>query len=114
MQRDFQSENEGKEWVQKYESMLKNQNAGFLDLDAYEYIIYHYVNQNEPAKARVACELAMETYPFSSELLLDYAHVLANCGENDTALEVVKKAEHFFPYDIDLIVLNVSARSVLT
>lgn len=55
------------------ESMLKNQNAGFLDLDAYEYVIYHYVNQNDLLKARVACGLAMETYPYSSELLLDYA-----------------------------------------
>jgi tetratricopeptide (TPR) repeat protein len=106
MAREFLDENEGKAWLKQYELMLRNEHPGYLDLEAYEFIIYHYVNQNEPAKARAACEKAMETFPYSSELLLDYAHVLANCGENQSAMEMLRKAEPFFPYDIDLIVLK--------
>ena len=97
---------EGGEWVSRYEAMLQGQKPIFLDLDAYEFVIYYYIHANEPIKARTACELAMETYPFSSELLVDYAHVLATCGENSSAMDVILKAESFFPYDVDLLVLK--------
>jgi len=92
----FQEDSEGKEWVDRYENMLASKSPVFLDLDAWEYVIFHYVKSEQPTKARVACEMAMETYPFSADLLLDYAHVLANCGENATAMEVITKAEAFF------------------
>ena len=62
MPKEFNSDKEGTEWVRKYESMMANQKSEFLDLEAYEYIIFHYVTLNEPGKAKTACEQAMETY----------------------------------------------------
>lgn len=106
MKGKFQEDSEGKEWVERYESMLSCQKAVYMDLDAWEYIIFHYVQSDEPEKARMACETAMETFPHSAELLLDYAHVLATCGENASAMEALCKAEPFFPNDTDLIVLK--------
>jgi len=108
MPKEFNNEKEGSEWVKKYESMQATQRTEFLDLEAYEYIIFHYVSLNEPSKAKLVCEQAMDTFPYASELLLDYAHVLATCGDNKNAMEIVEKAEQFFPYDVDLIVLKCS------
>jgi tetratricopeptide (TPR) repeat protein len=106
MKGKFQEDSEGREWVERYEEMLSGQKPVFLDLDAWEYVIFHYVQSEEPQKARAACETAMETFPYSAELLLDYAHVLANCGDNVSAMEVLTRAEPFFPHDSDLIVLK--------
>lgn len=102
----FQEDSEGKEWLMRYEKMLSSKQSVYLDLDAWEYIIFHYVQAEEPLKARIACETAMETFPYSAELLLDYAHVLATCGDNASAMEALTKAEPFFPNDSDLIVLK--------
>jgi tetratricopeptide (TPR) repeat protein len=106
MGNEFLSEEEGKEWVKRYEALPGEGSSGYLDLEGYEYVIFHYVNHNQPEKARLACERAMELFPFASELLVDYAHVLANCGENQSALETLSRAEVFFPHDIDLIILR--------
>ena len=108
MKGKFQDDGEGKEWVERYESMLRKESAVYMDLDAWEYVIFHYVQSEQPQKARKACEMAMETFPYSAELLLDYAHVLANCGENASAMEAITRAEPFFPNDTDLIVLKCS------
>ena len=107
MKGKFQEDSEeGKEWLERYERMLACQSPVYLDLDAWEYIIFHYVQTEEPLKARTACETAMETFPYSAELLLDYAHVLATCGDNVSAMEALAKAEPFFPNDTDLIFLK--------
>jgi tetratricopeptide (TPR) repeat protein len=106
MQKDENPEEDIQKWVKEYESMRQGRGAGFLDPDAFESVIYHYVNSDQPEKAREACEFAMEMHPYHSELLLDYAHVLYSCGQTDQAMVAIKKAEPFFPHDVYLIVLK--------
>lgn len=106
MNEEFFEEEESKDWVKQYEQMLRTNQYCYLDVEAYEYIIGHYIAANEIDSAKQACEIALEAYPYTTEILVDYAHVLATSGENKSAMEVIKKAETFHPHDIDLIVLK--------
>lgn len=106
MNEDFFEEEESKEWVRQYEHMLQTNQYCYLDVEAYEYIINHYLAANEIDSARKACEIALATYPYTTEILVDYAHVLATTGESKSAMEVIKRAETFHPHDIDLVVLK--------
>jgi hypothetical protein len=65
-----------RESVQRFERMLKNHEHPFFDLETYEQIVEHYIENGKWNRALQACELGLENYPYSVDLLLDKAHLL--------------------------------------
>ncbi len=75
--------------VQRYEQMLAAQEAVFFDLSDFELLIDHYTTRHEYSRALRACELALDQYPFSHELLIDKAQLLAMTGRTQEALRLI-------------------------
>lgn len=108
MQNQSREEQEGQEWLKRYRAMRDENESVFIDLEGWDFIIFHYLQNDDPAQARVACETGLRTFPSSPELQLSYGHILFTCGEMGPALEAVNKAEPFLPNDADLILLKCS------
>jgi tetratricopeptide (TPR) repeat protein len=106
MRKKYKGSSEGSENIKKFEEMLKNGDSLFFDLDTYEYIINHFIEQGKLKKALKACEMAMGQYPFSTELFLDKAFILIKKQEFEEAEELIDKADLFQPNDIDVIFLK--------
>ncbi|MFM9075512.1 MAG: hypothetical protein ACKORJ_08120, partial [Bacteroidota bacterium] len=68
MSKQFRKRADEDELVKRYEAMLRNKERTFFDLDEFETIIDHYIEANKNKRALTAVELAVEQYPFSSEL----------------------------------------------
>ena len=107
MEQDFEDRREETlHSVKRFESMLKRMESTFFDLDTYEQIVEHYMDEGKIIDAMQACELALEQYPYSLELMLCKAELLANQGNHVEALELIDKAELYNPSDTDIIYLR--------
>ncbi len=81
-----------KETLRRFERMLKTDIKEFFDLDTYEQVAEHYLDQGDWEKAIKACDLGLENYPYSLELILSKAQLLANRNQFEHALELLEKA----------------------
>jgi tetratricopeptide (TPR) repeat protein len=97
MGQDFKDKEEGRNSVQQFEEMLKNGETVFLDIETYETIIGQYMEEGKYSKALTACNFALEQYPYSTELMLDKAQLLANTQKFEEALELLDRASLFNP-----------------
>ncbi|MCU0450097.1 MAG: tetratricopeptide repeat protein [Bernardetiaceae bacterium] len=94
------------ETVRRYEQMLKDDQVWFFDVEAFERIIYYYLNQDQLSKALQACGLALDQYPFSTELQVAKAKALAQGGRWQAALALADEAELTAPTDEELLMLK--------
>ena len=68
MQEDYPSREEERGLVKRFEEQLKNNSFNFFDVSEYETIIQHYIEHFNYAKGLKAGKLALNQYPFSSEI----------------------------------------------
>jgi hypothetical protein len=52
-----------KETLLRFERMLKTSEPVFFDLDTYEKVTVHYIEEGDWEKAFKACELGLSDYP---------------------------------------------------
>jgi tetratricopeptide (TPR) repeat protein len=103
MEQDFEDRHEDVlQSVKRFESMLKRAESSFFDLDTFEQIVEHYMEEGKFEEASQACEIALEQYPYSVELMLCKAELSSSLGEYDEALEILARAELFNPSDNDI------------
>ena len=102
---------ETKNSVKKFEEMLKNGQNLFFDLNTYEAIINHFIDDGKINKALKACSFAFIQYPFSFELLITKAQLLVKKEKLDEALFLLDDAEKFQPNDTEIIFLRGSILS---
>lgn len=88
--------------VKRYESMLDLDLRYFFDVEEFEVIIEHYLEQNEARKAWSVLEYAKAQHPRSADLMYCEAHVLMNQGKLNRALEVLDAIGKLEPYDEDV------------
>lgn len=113
MAENFRRREEDKEHVKRFEEHLKNKSNYFFELEAYENIIQYYIDHAKFPKALKACEIAIEQYPFSIELMLDKAQVLSNLYQHDEALEIIEKAGNLQPNDPEILLLKGNILSLM-
>src|SRR4028119_2464174 len=106
MGNEFKDKEEGQEAIRKFEEMLKHGEAIFLDLETYECIIGQYMEEGKYEKALTACQIALDQYPYSTELMLDIAQVLVNTQQFDEAMEWLEKVSLFNPNDTEVLFLK--------
>jgi len=107
MQPEFEERHpDWRDSVQRFEVMLKNQERHFFDLDVYEQIVEHYLGEGNWERALQACEFGLEHFPYSLELMLDKAHLLAQSQRYDESLDLLERAALFHPHDLDLLFMQ--------
>ncbi|MEZ4904549.1 MAG: hypothetical protein R2822_23785 [Spirosomataceae bacterium] len=50
-----------------------------------------------------ACEFGLEHFPYSLELMLDKAHLLAQKQHYEASIELLERVALFHPHDLDLL-----------
>jgi hypothetical protein len=78
MAQEFRKREEEEELIRSFEENLKKKTSSFFDLEAYETIIYYYIDRSKHKKALIAVSLAMDQYPYSTELISVKAQILSN------------------------------------
>jgi tetratricopeptide (TPR) repeat protein len=102
-----------KESVQRFERMLKSDEQPFFDLDTYELIVEHYIEIANWKLALKACKMGLDSYPYSLELMLDKAHILAHNQRFVEAIDLVERAALFNPNDIDVMYVEGSIYNLM-
>ena len=90
--------------VRRFERMLNSNEPVFFDLEDFENIIDHYVTSTQFDKALQACEAALGQYPFSTELLIDRAQVMAMRGDYQEAERQINHVATLDPTNADVAV----------
>jgi len=88
--------------INRFEQMLESNKSIFFDLSDYETIIDYYANSFNYSQALVACDVGIAQYPFSTQLLIDKAQVLAMLGAFDEALVLVEEVAELEPDNEDV------------
>ncbi|WP_258048924.1 tetratricopeptide repeat protein [Hymenobacter sp. NBH84] len=104
MNENFEERDEVQATVRRFEQMVASNESVFFDLAEFESIIDHYTSNTEYAKALQACEAAIAQYPFSTELLIDRAQVLAMKGEYAEAATQIEAVALLDPDNPDVAV----------
>ena len=68
MAENFKKRKEDNELIKRFEDYIKNRANHFFELDSFEQIIAHYVEEGNYKKALKAVNIAYGQYPFSIEL----------------------------------------------
>jgi tetratricopeptide (TPR) repeat protein len=96
--------NDASNIIVKYEALIAEQIVPHLDQHAFSRIIMYYMLIGKHQEASAACEIAVEQYPFSPDLLTDYAVVLIQSEDFEHAMEIIERAETLSPNNSELVV----------
>jgi tetratricopeptide (TPR) repeat protein len=80
------------ESARKFESMIQNNESHYLDEITYESLSNFYIDNNRWDLAEKACDLGLQQYPYSLELLLNQSQLFVNTLAYDQALEMLERA----------------------
>lgn len=85
--------------VERYEAMLNRNDRYFFDVEEFEMIIEHYLEQNDLRKAKQVLDFAHEQHPGALDLMFCEAHVMMSMGKLNRALEVLDAIGKLEPYN---------------
>ncbi len=88
--------------VERYEEMLDRNDHYFFDVEEFEMIIEHYLEQNDLKKARQVLEYASKQHPGALDLMFCEAHVMMSMGKLNRALEVLDAIGKVEPFNEDV------------
>jgi tetratricopeptide (TPR) repeat protein len=97
------------ELLHEYENLRTGKSHSFLEEEAFEQIIDYFDEQDDLAKATKATELALEYYPYSTDLLIKKADFLIAGRKYQEALDVLDRASGLGSNDIGLYILRIDA-----
>ena len=113
MEEKYSSDHNTKQLVRDYEDQLKNGMLDFFPAEHFEIIIEYYSSQDRYTEALDTCSLAIERYPFSTELKFTKAQILSNLGKYDEALELLDSALVLQPNDEEILLVKGSILSLM-
>ena len=73
--------------IERFEAMLHRNDHYFFDVEEFEIIIEHYLEQNDLRKAREVLTYAHQQHPGSMDLKFCEAHVLISMGKLNRDLD---------------------------
>ncbi|MBX2974303.1 MAG: tetratricopeptide repeat protein [Flavobacteriales bacterium] len=88
--------------VERYESMRQHGTMYFFDVEEFEIIIDHYLEQSDARRAKEVLELAQRQHPGSVDLKFSETHVLMSQGKLNRALEVLDAIGKMEPFNEDV------------
>lgn len=88
--------------VQRYETMLNQNDHYFFDVEEFEMIIEHYLEQSDLRRAKEVLDYAHKQHPGSLDLMFCEAQVLMSTGKLNKALEVLDAIGKLEPFNEDV------------
>ena len=99
--------------VQRYEAMRSRNAQQFFDVEEFELIIDHYLENNETKRAREVLDFAKQLHPGALDLQFCEAQVLMSSGRLNKALEVLDAIEQVEPFNEEIHLHKASIYSQL-
>jgi tetratricopeptide (TPR) repeat protein len=90
------------EAIVRFEKMLQEKTNVFFDVSVIEYIIEHYLSSGKYEKALLACNHAIELFPFSSGIKVEKAKILRDLGQHEDAFVCIEAVEALQPTDAEV------------
>ncbi|MBX2980863.1 MAG: tetratricopeptide repeat protein [Flavobacteriales bacterium] len=94
--------NDQRNCVERYEAMIKRNVHYFFDVEEWELIIEHYLDENELRSAKQVLELAKAQHPGALDLMFAETQVLLSMGHLNKALDVLDAIGKLEPYNEDV------------
>jgi tetratricopeptide (TPR) repeat protein len=88
--------------VERYEAMLNRNDHYFFDVEEFEMIIEHYLEQNDLRKAKQVLDYAHQQHPGALDLMFCEAHIMMSMGKLNRALEVLDAIGKLEPFNEDV------------
>jgi tetratricopeptide (TPR) repeat protein len=88
--------------VMRFEDMLRTNSRSFFDVEEFELIIDHYLEQSDTRRAGQALELARSQHPASVDLMFCEVDLLTSSGKLSRALEVLDAIGRMEPFNEDV------------
>ncbi|AWV99932.1 tetratricopeptide repeat protein [Arcticibacterium luteifluviistationis] len=92
--------------AKEFEAMVLNDESHYLNEDTYESLSEFYIEKSDWVLAKKACQLGLDQYPYSLELLLNRTQLHVNELEYEEGLELLDKAATFFPADTEILYMK--------
>ncbi len=92
--------------IKTFETQLKNHTLEFYRIEQLEEIISHYMELGKNKKALEACSIAIEQYPYSTNLMIEKAQIFLNLEKYDQCLDILEKAMALQPNDPEIFTLK--------
>ena len=99
--------------VQRYEAMLHSNRHSFFDVEEFELIIEHYLEQNDLRRAQEVLDYARQQHPGSIDLLFCEANILIGQGKLNKALEVLDAIGKLEPFNDEVHLMKAGIHSQL-
>lgn len=97
------------ELIHQYESTLQIHEHAYFDVDQFEEIIDHYIENEVLDKATQTVEAALSIHPNTTSLLIRLAQIEIDNNECDKALEILLSLEKIEPSNNDIKLLKGTA-----
>jgi tetratricopeptide (TPR) repeat protein len=88
--------------VGRFESMIREEQHFFFDVDEFEEIIEYYFYKSEQRKAFLTINQALEQHPGCPSILLKLAQLKVNIHKDHEALRILRELDHMETSDSDL------------
>lgn len=99
--------------VQRFEGMLLRNETLFFDVEDFDQIINHYLEQNETRRAKQALDIGFTQHPNSNDLRFCEAQVLMSTGKLNAALSILDQLGRSEPYNVDVLMNKAAIHSQL-
>lgn len=109
----FDKNDEIHDHISRYERMLKKNDEYFFDVEQFESIIDHYLEQNELNKAAEVLKFARKQHPTSIDLIFAESNILIGSGKLNKALQLLDAIEGLQPYNEEIYLTKASIYSQL-
>lgn len=106
MKRDRIPNNRKDELIGRYENAVKVGKLGYFEVDEFETIINHYMDDAQPEKAMNAVRYGQKLHPNSTSLLTKQARLYAETGETQKALSIIDYIRTIDSGDDDALLLQ--------
>ncbi len=99
--------------LDRFEKMLKEEDAYYFDAEILEQIVEHFIIKNQLKKGLKATEFAKNQHPSSNVFDLRKAQILSSTGQLKESLLILQSLEKIDPYNPEVFITKASVFSQL-
>lgn len=106
MSEDFKRKGGLNTLIKTFETQVKTHTLEFYQIEQLEEIVGHYMEQGKNKMALTACSIAIDQYPYSTNLMIEKAQILTNLEQYDKSLSMLEKAMALQPNDPEIYTMQ--------
>ncbi|MFT7612292.1 MAG: tetratricopeptide (TPR) repeat protein [Parvicellaceae bacterium] len=110
-QGSFFEEEDYNSHIERFEKMLSKDESYFFDVDVFEFLAEHYLEDGNVDQALAALEVGISQHPSSAIILLRKAQIHSSTGRIRSGHELLNKAESLAPNHDEIFLTRASLYS---